>query len=75
MSAYLITTSAMQLIPLTVLPDESDEEIFGDISPTRKPLLMSSVPSMAQVFPLKETALPDTDDENSFFDQERIISA
>jgi len=76
MSAYLITTSAMQLIPLTVIADESDDECLGDISPGRKPLLLSSVPSMAQIFPLKGSEqLPDTDDENSFFDQERIISA
>lgn len=76
MSAYLITTSAMQLIPLTVVADESDEDCLGDISPGRKPLLMRSVPSMAQIFPLKGiTEPPETDDENSFFDQEKIISA
>ncbi len=74
MSAYLVTTSAMQLIPLAVIGDDPDEPL-GDVSPGRKPLLMSSVPSMVQIFPLKGSDVPDTDDENSFFDQEKIISA
>jgi hypothetical protein len=74
MSAYLVTTSAMQLIPLAVVAEDSDEPIH-DVSPGRKPLLISSVPGLSQVFPLKGTDYADTEDENSYFDQEKIISA
>ena len=93
MSAYIVTTSAMQLVPLISLADqgrhtedddiEHDDTALGDVSPGRKPLLMSSVPSMSQIFPLKHYDGSanyydehETDTENnSFFYQEKIISA